>query len=338
MQKTNVLEKQSQFLKKIEDIIPASSSLVNELSEILETSTDSAYRRIRCETLLSIDEIIKLCDHFNITFDAFSKNENSIVTFTYTKIESTVNSFKEYLKKLLIDIETINNSKEKQIIIASEDIPLFHHYNHPILASFKMFYWIHTILNAEELEFEKFDAENLNNELITTGKQIAEAYSKIPSIEIWTETTIHSTIKQIEYFWESGKFKNKTDALKVCDELRNEINIIQKQAEKESKINSLNIENYSEKEKNYSLYFSDMEITNNCVYVNVGSLKSVFLGHFTFSTMSTVNDTYCEETLNWLNTLIKKSSLISGVSEKQRYQVFKKYMKSIDELEEKIKN
>ncbi len=334
MEKTTVLQKQSQFLKKIEDIIPISSSLVNELSDVLETSTDSSYRRIRCETLLSIEEIIKLCDHFNITFDAFSKSENTAVTFNYSKLEPSISCFKEYLEKLLQDMKTIDNSNQKQIIYACEDIPVFHHFNHPILASFKMFYWMLTILNVPELEFEKFDTNNINSELTETGKQIAAAYSRIPSIEIWTETTIHSTIKQIEYFWEAGKFKNKNDALKVCEELRNEITLIQRQAEKGTKLDSFpnNIQ-----ENNFKLYFSDMEITNNCVHVNIGSLKSVYLGHFTFSTMSTFNDSYCKETFEWMNTIIKKSTLISGISEKQRYQVFKKYFKYIDELEEKIK-
>ena len=329
MSKSNVLQKQSEFLKKIEDLIPASSSLVNELSEILEMSTDSVYRRIRCETLLSIEEIIKLCDQFNITFDAFSKSENSIVTFTYSNLESSSKSFKNYLNKLLQDLTTINKSSVKEIIYASEDIPMFHHYNHPILASFKMFYWMHTILNVPELEFEKFDAENLDIELVETGNKIALAYANIPCIEIWTETTVHSTIKQIEYFWESGKFHHKDDALKVCTELRNEIELVQKYAEKGSKSEFHN--------NNYQLYFSEMEITNNCVYVNVGNLKSVYLGHFTFSTMSTFNDSYCKETLKWMNTIIKKSTLISGISEKHRYQVFKKYYKLIDDLEQLIK-
>ena len=328
MTKTNVSQKQSEFLKKIEDLIPASSSLAIELADILQTSTDSVYRRIRCETLLSIEEIIKLCDHFNITFDAFSKSESSIVTFTYSKLESTANSFKAYIDKLLQDLTIINKSPVKEIIYASEDIPMFHHYNHPVLASFKMFYWMHTILNIPELEFEKFDAEKLDEDLVKKGNLIAQSYSTVPCIEIWTETTVHSTIKQIEYFWESGKFKHKQDAIKVCSELRNEIEQIQKFAEKGSKSNT--------SEKNYQLYFSEMEITNNCVYVNIGSLKSVYLGHFTFSTMSTFNETYCEETLKWMNTIMKKSTLISGISEKHRYQVFKKYYKLIDDLETMI--
>ena len=59
---------QLQFLRKIEDIIPSNSSLVYELSDVLEISIDSAYRRIRGETALSIVDVIKLCDHFKISW------------------------------------------------------------------------------------------------------------------------------------------------------------------------------------------------------------------------------------------------------------------------------
>jgi len=39
----------------------------------------------------------------------------------------------------------------------------------------------------------------------------------------------------------------------------------------------------------------------------------------------------------WLNNIIKKSTLISGVSEKQRYQFFKKAFNILDNLIDKIK-
>jgi hypothetical protein len=333
MDKNAIVQKQCNFLKKISDILPTTTSLVNELSDLLKISNDSAYRRIRCETFLGFDEIILLCEHFNISFDNFNQTDKGIVTFTYSRISPSLKSFKEYLNRLLLDLYSILNSNQKQIIYASEDIPLFHHYQHPILASFKMFYWLHSIINIPELESEKFDSNFVDSELSETGSKIAQAYLHIPSIEIWTETTVHSTIKQIEYFWEAGKYREKKDAIIVCEELRKEILFIQKQAEKGNKIITENTETTI---TDYKLYFSDMEITNNCVYAQAGSLQSVYLGHFTFSTMSTMSDLYCNETLQWMNSIIKKSSLISGVSEKHRIQVFGKYLKSIDELISKI--
>jgi hypothetical protein len=35
--------------------------------------------------------------------------------------------------------------------------------------------------------------------------------------QIWTEDTINSNLKQIEYFYESGFFNSKKDALHLCD-------------------------------------------------------------------------------------------------------------------------
>ncbi len=325
---------QSEFLKKIEDTIPKNTSLVNELSDLLNISTDSIYRRMRLETFLTLEEIIILSNHFKVSFDTYnSVSEN--VTFSYSKMESSVDSFYKYLSKLVKDLEIINQSKEKQIIYACEDIPIFHHYRHPILASFKMFYWVNAILSIAEFENEKFDSEVIPNELQELGQKAIDLYTNIPSIEIWTETTIQSSVKQIEYLWESGKFKSISDVLAVCNALKEEINLVKKQAENGTKI-FCNQNTDDDNSNNYKLYYSDLEITNNCVLVQLGNTKSVYLGHFTFNTMSTFNDSYGKETLNWLNIIMRKSVLISGVSEKIRYQIFRKYLKQIEDLETRI--
>ena len=52
--------------------------------------------------------------------------------------------------------------------------------------------------------------------------------------------------------------------------------------------------------------------------------------------MSTGNKNYVDETQIWLDNLIKKSVLLSGISEKQRYQFFKKIMNPVDRLIRKI--
>ena len=56
----------------------------------------------------------------------------------------------------------------------------------------------------------------------------------------------------------------------------------------------------------YELYISEIEIGNNCVLVDLGHTKSVYLGHMSFNTISTMNKKYSELTESWLNTIIKK--------------------------------
>jgi hypothetical protein len=323
---------QIQFLNRIQDVIPPDTSLVMELSDLLNISTDSAYRRMRGETMLSIEEIIILCDTFQISFDAISRKEAGLVTFKYSTIDSTRESFVGYLQNIYNDLLSIKRAPNSQIIYASGDMPVFHHYSDLPIAAFKMFYWMRSIMNIPELENTHFHINCIDEELKVLSKKIIDLYLQIPSVEIWTDTTIHSTLKQIEYYWESGMFENKKQATEVCDSLKNVITSIRNMAETSDKTQQRN------SEKNYELYFSDIEITNNCVLVNMNIAKAVYLGHFSFYTMSTLNDAYCEKTAEWLHSLIKRSTLISGIAEKQRYQFFRKIFAMIDELKNKIEN
>ncbi len=346
MPNVDAISLQTQFLRGIEDIIPATSSLVIELSELLEISTDSAYRRMRGETLLTIDEIILLCSHFQISFDAFSKVKTGMVTFAYLPLESNAENFANYLNNLLKEITVIANAKESSISYLCQDIPVFHHYNYPDLANFKIFYWMRTILNLPDLNRVKYDADFQFPELLEVGKHIYEAYIKTPSIEVWTESTVKSTLKQISFYWESGVFESKEDALRVCAALSKEIDDIQHMAEvgsKRTEDQGFNEEENPGREEqrpteslNYKLYISDIELTNNCVLVNIGGSQAVYLSHFSFSTMSTRSETYCKKTEAWLNNIIKKSSLISSVSEKQRFKFFQRINEKIDNLMKNI--
>ncbi len=336
---------QTKFLKGIEDVIPASSSLVNELTDILDISMDSAYRRMRGETLLTINEIKYLCEHYRISFDTFINIKTGMVSFTYLPLEPLAENFALYHKSLLSELNQISLSPESKIIYACQDIPVFHHYSFPDLANFKVFYWKRSIMNIPELSNVKFGSGTWFSDQMEVGQTIIDAYSRVPSIEIWTDTTIQSTLKQIRFYWESGIFESKEDALRVCSALRDEMESIQLKAEHSTKTirsSPANEAEFKNADKphdisaNYQLYFSEIELTNNCVLVNMASGQSVYLGHFSFSTMSTRNDTYCQKTEGWLNNIIKKSTHISGVSEKQRYQFFKNVHERIDQLVSQI--
>jgi hypothetical protein len=65
----NPAELQIQIIQQLKTKIPSDKSVVDELATILDVSTDSAYRRIRGEKLLTIDELHKLSIHFKLSVD-----------------------------------------------------------------------------------------------------------------------------------------------------------------------------------------------------------------------------------------------------------------------------
>ncbi|HLG03848.1 MAG TPA: hypothetical protein VI731_09655 [Bacteroidia bacterium] len=328
---------QSQLIQKLKESIPANHSLVEEIAELLQISNDSAYRRIRGETALTIDEVTRLCSHYRIPFDFTGKREGAVgssVTFNYHHLSDDFNNFEGYLGNILNDMRRIRSSAPKEIIFAAEDIPIFHHFRFPLLAAFKLFYWSKSILNVPQFEEKKFDPDSIPAAAKEMIAEIFELYLDIPSIEIWSEDTLNSTLKQVEYYWESGLFSEKQHALRIIDDIQNMIAGIEKQAKHSTKFRG-DVPPAGSSE-NYVLYFSELMIGNNCILVTTGTTKSTYVSHNTFNSMVTVNSAFCEETERWLRNLIRKSNLISGVSEKQRFRFFNMINEKILRMREKI--
>lgn len=335
-EKKTEVSPQLNFLYHIADIIPSNCTLVNELSDLLEISTDSAYRRLRGETALTFDEIIILCNKFNISFDFINGLASNSVTFRYGNNGKTKAEFVDYLTSICNDLELLSKTKNCRIVYAAEDIPLFHHFHYPELAAFKLFYWMKSVMNIEEYNDKKFHLSAVDDETLNLCKKMDSFYRSIPSIEIWTELTVNSVIKQIQFYFDSGLFADRKTAFEVCDFLILELENIQKQAEKSTKF--ADERELLINQGNFVLYNSEVEIGNNCILAAVNENKTVYLSHFTFNFIKTTGKTFCDETENWLNNLIKKSVLISGVSEKQRYQFFSATIKSVENLKKKIEN
>jgi hypothetical protein len=229
-------------------------------------------------------------------------------------------------------MEIIAQAPDKQIIYAAIDIPIFHHFNFPELSAFKMFYWMKAVVNIDYFADKKFAVSLVNQEFAAIGKRIYEIYSNIPSVEIWTQETINSLVKQIEFYWDSGNFASKEDALTICNQAKEEMILLEKQAEASNK----KLDGNSSSDSSFSLFNSDIEIGNNCIYTRSGSNGKIYFSVHTFNKIKTSNKVFVEETRIWLDNLTRKSNLISGVSQINRYKFFKTAIDKLDALISKI--
>ena len=87
---TKAKDIQKAFLTRVKSVLPSNVSFVDELAELLNTSNDSAYRRLRAETLLSIDEIALICAHFKVPFETQTQSDTDLATFNFFKLETKV--------------------------------------------------------------------------------------------------------------------------------------------------------------------------------------------------------------------------------------------------------
>ncbi|MES2133970.1 MAG: hypothetical protein V4506_16580 [Bacteroidota bacterium] len=325
-------EMQEVFIKHLKQVVPANVSLVDDIADILKISNDSAYRRLRNETELSLDETYKICKHYRISVDSVFSNNGDSVTCNYIKLTDSADNFENYLNSLLTQLVRLQKSEDAKIVYAAEEIPIFHSFYSKELAAFKMFYWQRSVLNIPEYQTKKFDWDSIPEKQLRLAEEIHQTYLKVPSIEIWTDETIQTTIKQIEYYFESGAFKEKEDTITVLLELKKMMQAIHGYAEHENKHKP------SKVITPFSLYNSDLVIGTNCIHINVGGIVFSYISFNTLNSLTTGNQQFCEEIEHWMKNLIKKSTLISGIAEKQRFQFFSKAYKAIDQCIERIKN
>ncbi len=319
---------QEQFISKLKTAIPANENLVQSIADTLNLSLDSAYRRIRCEKLFDIDEVAILCKTYKVRFDDEVNTLANGANFNFNLLENSKEKFRQWLQSILENLKQISSRPENTIIYSADDVPIWHHFNDDYLIKFKIFYWLKTILADPDFVDKNFDADLISNDLVQMAKDVAFYYNQTTSIEIWTEDTFNSTLKQVEYFWGSGFFKTKEDAVNVCNSIYHELSILQKIC-----ANSRKSENGK---PNFTMYHSEVMVGNNSIVATIGQTKISYVSYNTFNMMTTTNDKFVNEAEQWLKNLIKKSILISGVGEKQRNQFFRKLTQRLDKLKQEI--
>ena len=139
---------QEAFFNSVKTAVPLNISLVDELADLLSVSNDSAYRRLRCETPLNIDEIAKICMHFKVPFETDIQQDSETVSFNFFKLYGKNENFKKWIETLLSNVKRVESVKDSNILYAADDVPVWHHFINEEFACFKIFYWLKCILKV----------------------------------------------------------------------------------------------------------------------------------------------------------------------------------------------
>ena len=310
---------QALFFEQIRKRLPTHASIVDELAELLDISRDSAYRRMRGETVLSLDEVKKLAVKFKISVDSIIAPSADIALFQYRAVEK--NNFKGWLKNVEENLSFLANIPKAELWYFAKDTPVFYYFNSPLLSAFKMYFWMSAVLRNDEYRNQKFSMSSVPNELTALGRKLYDLYTSIPRTEIWSEETLNVTLRQIEFYNDCGFFAERSYGMQLCDEYLELMNNIRSWAE---------IGYKEKKESFFNLYKNDLVIADNTILFKMGEKRTVFLPYNTLNILSTSHEVFCKQADDYLTNLVTKSDRISTSNEKQRNTFF-------NQIEEKIR-
>jgi len=325
---------QQKLFQEIKAKVPSTHSFVHEIADILGLSYDSAYRRIRGDKEISLEELYKLTMEFSLSLDNIFKTESKEVSFQCAPLDCNSFKVKDWLALVLYNIKEISEAREKEIIYAAKDVPVFHYFQIPEIAAFKIFFWEKTLFQFPEYEDMYFRLDEIDPEVIKIGQQALFYATKVPAKEIWNQDTFNIMLRQIEYYWISGIIRKKDDALNLIDKVDLWTRHIHKQAEQGSRLmfeqSSGGIEN------SFQFYENEVVLSDNTILVNTDKKTTVYLTFNVLSLLVTNNNFFAGHISRYLNGLLKKSNLISLYGAKDRNRFFNTLYHSIEALKSRI--
>ncbi len=304
------------LFQRIKELLPPHVSLVDAVAETLHVSSDSAYRRIRGETPMVLDEVKELCQYYKISLDQLLDVKSGSVLFQNVRINIHNYTYETYLSDLLKQVQYVNSFIQKEIIYLTKDVPIFHNFYFKPLIAFRYFFWMKSILQKPEFVDREFELNCVSLEIEELSRELVRAYNKISSIEIWNTECINSVISQIEFYKDSGYFSSAADIKIVYESLEETFLHLKNQVEYGCKF--MPDENPDTKKTNFRFFYNRVVLGDNTIMVITDRVKTAFLNYDVLNYMLTRDEAFCSPCYDDLQNLMKKSTLISQTSEKQR--------------------
>jgi len=305
-------EIQPMFLEQVRARLPVNTSFPDELAEVLNISRDSAYRRIRGETILSLDEVRAICQHYRLSLDSLLAPTNDFISFNHRAINSSTFTFGDWLKSVLKNLEMIFQFPQRELIYCAKDLPMFHYFLFPELAAFKMYFWMKVYHRYEKYENVKYNLTAIPAEYMAIGERIKELYTAIPSTEIWSDEIANISIRQIEFAEESGFISGTQASLlyECCSQLLDKLKKFATEGSKNGKDN------------NFTLYKNDILIADTTLLFKMGDKRVTYLTYNTMNILTTSEESFCRNMEDYMTNLVNKSVLISQTGERERNKFF----------------
>ena len=175
--------------------------------------------------------------------------------------------------------------------------------------------------------------ESIRESVFKIISKMSDAFNKLPLTEIWHDDSVNATLRQVDYYRQSKVFPSDEYALNIYRNMLDMVEHIEKQAEEGCKFPVGGKPNASSVP--YKFYYNEFILGDNCNLAVLNNSKIVYINHSVLSVMMTKDPVFTEYVHHHLLNIMRKSTLMSQVGEKDRRKYFN-FMR--EKIESRIKS
>lgn len=307
---------QTLFLEQIRQRVP-DKPLATVLSEVLNISKDSAYRRIKNEIPLIVPEVVKLCTMFNISLDQLIwLNENPVpdMNYFFSLQGNTIDDvYLSLLKRILQVIENVEEGTD--VYCLTEYIPFYYLAKHPSIQKLNYYVWKRTHIRLD------YNTPLISNDMSAEIERLFNAvWFKLETIHIsWV----------LSPFWLRNFFQNisffKKMKLITNEELayyKNEFLILLNDMEVEASTNVVGTQNY--------LLLSRVAFVGTIMLSIQQQNTSTLMLFYDTNVFLSTNQNINNEQHKWIDSVCEKSIKITHEGILERKLFFEEMRREVD--------
>jgi len=311
------------FLSAIQKKIPHKTTLVNTITDLLAIDKDAVYRRLRGEVNFSFPEMAIVARSMSISLDTIAGIENYQSKPSMMNISRQVNPTEvdyEMFEGHINLLKSIMDEPDTQIMEVGNIFShyLYHDYEH--ITRFHLFRWnqassfgngcpFHEIIIPDRLRTLQLEACQYSRHVKST-------------LYILDQLIFNRLVTNIKYFAHVRLIKEKDVALLKSD-LMVFVNDLEKLA-----IRGMHEQTGHE----VSLFISDIAFDSNYSCLKAKNIQLTLFREFILNAVVSFDPEVFKETIAWINSLQRMSTLISVSGEKIRADFFDKQRTIIDAL------
>ena len=301
-------------------------NLINQISDNLKLEKESVYRRMSGKVNFSVREIGILARAFNISLDSLLYKEVELqwLPFVFespSKLQS-MDSLYDMIEFNLKQTEEINRHEPGEAGNVYNILPPEFYIHHPLITKFMFFKWGNYFVQSEE--FSNFSQWRVPYRL----NQIIEKYNDVYKFRkvfyIWDHSLIWTLTKEIYNFYRMHIITTQEK-----DDIKSELKEILSKIEKS--LNGTYIP-FMPTPPEIAFYVSSMNMGfTSCYYVSGDKHLALFQTNFSFSMIDNSVESF-EKIKEWIQSLCKISTLLSGCGRIERRLFFEKQYAIIDDI------
>lgn len=308
------------LLEQLRTRLPDKKQFVQQLGKLLGITRESVYRRMRGEVALSLEEAVKIARMFDISLDAVIHSPAGGACQMKLLNEQAVSSAKDVV--LTQYVETLHRLTAQfgsQVWYSCHSLPLTFLFGYEALSRFSRFKCAYRdgCLESGGLSGAAVPPEvrKMQSEIVTASRRIGH------SSYLFDAHLFRAVVREIQFFGEIGLLSAedrqtlKTELLQMLDEME-----------------ALAVGGRFGNGRSLSFFVSSLPIDNNYTCFKAPGFRQCMIEVFLSGGLFSYDARPYTLVRDWMQSLIKTSTLISECGELQRSRFFKRQREMVDGL------